>query len=481
MKNNYVKHFLVIGIGTFLSMFVGFITTPVITRIVAPIDYGRYSIFVLYSNIAVMVLCMGLDQALVRYYYESPEKAYKSRLLRECMKNPIRITIAVSGLIIVLTYVRPEIFEFSRDIIVLLCVFTVVQLVYRFFQLLIRLEYNSKLYSQLNIINKVLYVVFVLFAIRVIQGHYLQIMSTSIIAATMICLGVSIVAQRDLWFTDGKSAVIVEQKILIKYGAPYIVSMGITMLFQACDQLALNYFCDYTEVGIYASAMTLVHIFAIIQTTFNTLWAPMAVEHYSEDSTDKTFYQKGNQAITVIMFSLGVILIMVKDIFVILLGEKYREAAVILPFLIFNPIMYTISETTVSGLVFKKKSNMQVVIAVGVCVTNIIGNWILVPGYGCAGAAISTGISYIVFFTLRTILSNRYFYVDYKLKKFYIVTSLLVLYAFYNTFSEFNRMTMIGGMVLFALIIFLYWDSVKWMYSYGLKWIKSTIKSKENM
>ena len=150
---------------------------------------------------------------------------------------------------------------------------------------------------------------------------------------------------------------------LMKYALPLTVTMGITYLFQALDRLSIQYFCDYSEVGIYASTMSLVNVFAIIQTTFNTLWSPMAIEHYSKDPEDRTFYQKGNQIITVIMFFLGVSLILCKDVFALLLGEKYRAATYILPFLIFHPIMYTISETTVTGINFMKKSNMTVIIA----------------------------------------------------------------------------------------------------------------------
>jgi len=232
--------------------------------------------------------------------------------------------------------------------------------------------------------------------------------------------------------------------------------MGIATLFQAIDKISLNMYCSYTEVGIYSSTMTLVNIFAIIQTTFNTLWQPMAVEHYTNEPEDRKFYQQGNQIITVVMFFIGVSLILVKDVFAILLGEKYREAAYILPFLIFNPIMYTISETTVSGLVFMKKSKQQVIVSVGACVTNIIGNIILVPEYGCQGAAISTGLSYIVFYTLRTFLSNRYFYVNYRLKKFYTLTAVVVVYAFYNTFVEFNVGAVVGYVICLFVLILLY-------------------------
>jgi O-antigen/teichoic acid export membrane protein len=282
------------------------------------------------------------------------------------------------------------------------------------------------------------------------------------------------VTNKKLWKLSkkGEDSCETTKKELLRFGYPYILSMGLAVLFSAIDKISLDIFRTDREIGIYNSAITLINVFAIIQTTFNTLWQPMSVEHYTKDPEDKTFYQKGNQLITIVMFFIGLSLILFKDLFVYLLGAKYRDAATILPFLCFNPIMYTISETTVSGLVFKKKSMMQIVVSAGSCAANIIGNIILVPRLGCEGAAISTGLSYIVFFTLRTVLSNRYFYVDFKLGRFYTLTFAAVLYSFYNTFFKFGILTIVGYAACVALIIVLYFDSVKW----GLSYLSDNIK-----
>ena len=134
--------------------------------------------------------------------------------------------------------------------------------------------------------------------------------------------------------------------------------------------------------------------------------------------------------------------------------------------------MYTISETTVNGLVFMKKSNYQVVVAIGACIVNIIGNTILVPKVGCKGAAISTGLSYIVFFSLRTFLSNRCFYVDFKLKRFYTLTFLIVLYAGYSTFFPFGVYSVIGYVICVILILVLYKPTVLFCFQYLYKTIE---------
>lgn len=479
-KNGFLKHFAIIGSGTFVSMVFGLLTTPIITRIVDPVEYGQLSIFTMYSQIGLMVLCMGLDQTVVRYYYEQNDTDYKRSLLFHCIKLPVIVSVLASVLFISITATGILKFEFDTLITVWLCFYTIVQIIYRFSLLIVRLEYNSRLYSMLSIVQKIAYIVIVLPLVFMIQKDYLLILVWGTVFSLILCMVISIFAQAKMWnfFENRKEACTVPQKELLCYAYPYIISMSVTTLFQTIDTFSLNIFCSYKEVGIYSSTMTLIRIFSMVQITFNTLWAPMAVKHYTKDHEDRTFYKKGNSVITVVMFFIGICLILFKDVFAILLGDKYREAAYILPFLIFSPIMYTVSETTVNGLVFMKKSGMQIVVALGACVTNIIGNVILVPKLGAQGAAISTGFSYIVFFALRTILSNRYYYVDFMLKKYFLLTFVVVLYALYNTFIKFNVGSVGGFIVCMVVLIVLYKDTVVWGIQYLWKMCRDLLESK---
>ena len=135
--------------------------------------------------------------------------------------------------------------------------------------------------------------------------------------------------------------------------------------------------------------------------------------------------------------------------------------ATILPFLVFNPIMYTISETTHRGIEFKKKSYYNIVIALVACIVNVTGNLLLVPRYACEGAAMSTGISYIVFFALRTFFSLRLYKADYKLWRFTIMTVMALIFAFYNTFYASFIISLMMFVICMGALLFLYRDSLK--------------------
>lgn len=467
-KESFVKSLATIGAGTIINLIIGFLTTPIITRIADPVEYGQFSVFTMYTSLMLMVLCLGMDQSLLRFYYQSDKMSYKKKLFFECIVVPLIITVFF--LVFFLTIVRLNIvvFEFDWICTVLLAVNILISIVFRFVSLLARINFNNKLFSSVQVLQKAIYVFFTLVFLLSfkMQSVYALIIATVVATciSTIIYLGF-----QHAFFPSIKQLLCVDKKnikSLLKFGYPFVFSMSITALFQNLDKLALNHYKTYEDVGIYASAMTFIALFAVVQSSFNTVWAPKCVEHYEKSPEDKSFFNIVFSIITIVMFSIGITLILFKDIFALLLGEKYREASYIMPFLIFSPIMYTISETTVIGVLFTKKSKLHVIIASVACLTNFLGNVLLVPSFGCRGAAISTGFSYIVFFMLRTFFSEKNYYIGFNIKKFSIITIFVICYATYNTFYAFNILSIVFAVICYTVLGLCYRSTIKWVYTY---------------
>ncbi len=79
---------------------------------------------------------------------------------------------------------------------------------------------------------------------------------------------------------------------LIKYSASFILSMGITTLFQIVDKISLNYCRVDAVAGVYLSIIMFGSIFAIVhaQTLFRTLWMSTSFEYYSKYPEDRAFH-----------------------------------------------------------------------------------------------------------------------------------------------------------------------------------------------
>ena len=458
-SQSFIKNFFVLGFGSFIYLIIGLIGTPIITRLVDPAEYGYMSMFTVYSNIGLMFCGLGLDQTLVRYFYHRDDLDYKRTILFECLSAPTILCVVLGLLILPAALFTNTMGWTSQPIseLVLLEINVFLLVVHRYAILLLRLRYHTKQYSTINIIQKATYLIIAVALVVWLKDYYFYILAVSTILSTLIATVCAMLLEKEVWdFRALSRENWIPQKELLSYSIPIMFSSGITMIFNALDKLFLNHFCTLTDVGVYTSAMNLMAVFTIVRTTFNALWLPTAVEHYEKNPDDKAFYQRGNAFIVVLMISFGAGVILCKDLFVMLLGNKYQEAAQIIPFLMFEPIMYTISETTATGIVVQKKSKYQMLIAGVSCITNFFGNWLLTPLMGARGAALSTGVSYIVFFAMRTVLANKVFYVDYHLKKFMLVSLTLLLFAYYGSAHFFSLIQVLMCAVVLLVTLFCY-------------------------
>ncbi len=472
-KESMLASILHIGVGTIINMIIGFLTTPIITRLVVPEEYGRLSIFTLYISIVVMVLCLGLDQALVRYFYNHNEVEYRRWLMSRCYGIPFLVTTVCSLIFLLLVVVVGISFDFS-DMPFLFVTGVFAELTYRFASLNLRLIGMGKKYAIASIIYKALYVAVVLGLMMILGKYEFRMLAIGTVLGYIAASLYSIFNAKSIWKFDFHSKMEdISSFELIRYGIPFILAMGLSTLFSAIDRLTLKELCDLHVVGIYASALNLVHIFAIIQSSFNAVWAPIAVKHYEDDPNDTAFYSRYNSRIAFVMFTFGAIFILCKDIFGLLLGAKYRECAQLLPFLAMHPIMYSISETTVTGVVVKKKSHLHIYISLIACALNLCGNLILIPYIGGKGAAISTGISYVAFYGLRTFWGNRYYYFEHNERRFWIVTISMIGYAVYNTFYGFGIINIFLFVIEITIVHWAYWKTATELYKFTLVKIKA--------
>lgn len=458
-QESFLKQILQLATGAMINLIIGVLTTPIITRLVDPTEYGQLNMFNTYSSIALMIITLGLDQTFVRYYYIEADRRYKRKLLDFCFGVPIALGAIASVFIVIFHLIKPSFLGFDNIITLCFVMNLFILILNRYGMLVLRLQYKTALFSAMNILHKALYVIIVIPFAILLKKDYLYILVIATLVSVLVSAIVSVISERRFWFDRiGNYKLKVTSRELLKFGFPLMIASGVFVLFQATDKLCVKYYGTYSDVGVYSSAQSLMAVFSIIQSTFNTLWAPKAIDHYESNPNDRNFFIRMNQIITVLMFVFGACVLLGKDVFVLLLGEKYRASSTIIPFLMFNPIMYTVSETTVTGLSITKHTTSQVIITAISAAFNFVGNMVLIPILGPKGAAVSTGLSYIVFFTMRTVFSNHYFPIDYNLKRFYIITVVFAAGCWYHMFHSFD-MVIVGIFVVTICTLFLLYRS----------------------
>ena len=482
-ERNFIKSFFQFSIGQWIAALISFVTTPITTWLIIPEEFGRASMFTLAFNLLLNIALLGADQSFVRMFYEKPEEERRNLLWESLMPS---LSVGIIIFIIIGIFWKELSFVLFGDSIhflpILLLGFTIlIGVIERFATLAVRMKKRGIAFSTLRVVNGATNAVFtILYALffsrtfyAVIVGLFFSHIITSILA---------IYFEKDLWF--GKFKIDFNSiKSIIKYGLPFVPTFLITWLFQSIDRLALRNYATFTEIGLYSAAFKVVAVMNLIQTGFTTFWTPVSYESYENNPGSTGLFEKVSLFISATMFIFGILIVVFKDVIFLLLESSYRQAAGISSFLILMPIMYTVSEVTVVGINFKKKTYWHMLIAIISAGANIFGNLMLVPTYGAKGAALSTGISYIIFFSMRTIISKRLYKVDYHLGKFYFSTVIFVLAAFINTFVNSLFLQVSSAVIGLILVLIIYREQVRYVFDFAieeLKRLKNKVANKTN-
>lgn len=462
MNESLFKKFISFALGNMVTLLIAVLTVPIVTRMLTPEQYGKTSMFTLATSIISTIILMGCEQSFSRFFYEE-NFVSRTALLYRCLKTPI----FVGGiLVIVIVLLRQNISialfnEYSLKVMVLLIVQSVFMALNTFALLVVRMQQKGKSYSTLIVINKLTNLIIIISLVNIITSSYLLVIFASVISNVLVTL-IALTFESEFWNINKCKNVKLKNTNynIILFAFPLVITYIITWMFQSIDKISIKYWTDYQELGMYASAFTLIGLLNVIQSSFTTFWTPVAFERYEKTPKDISFFEKINKITSYIMLCVAIFLIMFKDIIILILGQNYKNAVFVMPFLVFIPVMYTISETTQVGINFSKRTNYHILVGVVSLFVDIIGMFLLVPLLGARGAAISTGGSYIVFFTLRTFFSLKFYKVNYNLKKFYFCTFLIVLYALYATFNSINLFYVLIGIVELFILSFIYRDIV---------------------
>lgn len=427
-----VKRFLSFSVGSWINAVISLIGIPIISRFIDPEEYGKASMFTLAVSLLQCVFVLGVDQSFARFYNETDEEKRK-QLFRDALLPVIALCLA--GIVGLLLFRRPisVILFGSPDFILetnILGISILVVSLIRMGLLSLRMQNKAKQYSFLQIVNALTTLVCTIAYARFVSRSFTAIIVGFAVSQLMVLI-LSVWFDRATWAELFRGRLDVNTpriRILLLYGLPFIPTFIVDWFFQGIDRTFLRVYSNYAELGLYASAVKISMSLSILQTGFTTFWIPFAYERYTKTPDDRAFY---GRFFNVLTFAFGVLIagiLLFDNILIQLFPPIYHDIKYIFPFLLFVPMLYTLSEVTVVGINYNKRTINHLYIAIGASLMNAVAAYLLVPAYGARGAAIATFVAYIVFFVLRTSISLKYYSVPYDFRKFGV--TMLIMSGF---------------------------------------------------
>ena len=450
-----IKQLLSFSYGTVATAALSLLSTPIITLLVLPGEFGKASVFAIVLNIVFQICIMGVDQSFARMFYEKKSESERAALARRCLALAL-----VATLLIICCFMpfwrRVSLLLFDAEdlrAVLLLAANLLMSAVSAFTMTAVKMHKRGHLLSVTQIsAASVNIAATAAYAVWVSPTFHAIVCGTA--AMLLVMTAAPILFELRFWTLPPPRAPFdgAEAARLLRYGLPLVPAFIITSVFQGMDKMALRAYSSFEEIGLYAAASKFAFLLTIMQTCFYHFWQPVSMERYEADRDGVRFFEKTFEyAAAAVLISAGLLLTM-KDAVKYLLAPSYWGSVAIMPFLLLVPLMNLLCEITGSGIRFKKRTHFFAATAAVGAAANFAGNWCLIPILGARGAAVSTGAAYTIYFLTQTWIAGKFFAANYRIYRMIPAFVTVVIFMTLNTFYAVPWWCNIAPVLIVALM-----------------------------
>lgn len=389
---------------SWIGALIGLLVIPVSTRLFSEAELGKVNLFISAATIVYTVALLGLDQGLIRFFYECDSKSERGGLFAFCAGTSVVACCVVALFAGMLWGPLTEYLVGEPNGFIALCFIVVVTalVLVRFASSYWRAAENMPLYSVFSLASIAIQKLSYFFGALVGATYVSGIASTAVFGA--LCIALFLAACFPLLRLKADSSGRLSYSDVLRYSMPL---MPATLLSTANGYLPaffLRSAGDFSEVGIYTMAVTLASCVSVFSSGINAFWPPYVFKNYR---TNQGSIQLFHRAVVLVITAIVLVMMALKDQLLIILGPGYATASQYLPMLLIVPFAYTVGETAGIGIHLAKKGYLLLAAyALGITVNLVVG-LLLVPRFGAFGAAMSAAACSIVVVAAKACLGER--------------------------------------------------------------------------
>lgn len=451
MMSSIKKNFMYNSIYQIMIMFIPLVTTPYISRVLGASGVGTYSYAYSIANYYVLFIMLGLNN----YGNRSIAKVRDNKIELEKTFWSIYSMQFVLGVIFNIIYLL-YCFTFSSNFNVSLAVsFYVISACFDVNWFFFGLE-KFKLTVIRNTIIKILTTVCIFIFVKE---------STDILIYCLIMTIGLLISQLALWpyilrNINFYKPTIKEITVHIKPNLFLFLTVIAVSLFKIMDKVMLGIMTTTTEVGYYESAERIIAIPTALITSLGTVMLPRMTNMISNNNSQdkKLIYWSMLFAMFISTSMCFGIMGVSKEFVPLFYGDGFEKCIdlfiILLPTCIFMAYANVIRTQYLLPHQMDKDYVISAFLGAGV---NLTINWILIPFYGCIGAAIGTFFAeaivclYQAYAVRKYLPIRRYFY-----KSLYFIFTGLIMYLIIFNINIENLSIFINLLIKILIGIILY-------------------------
>lgn len=371
---------------TFTGKMIPFLIVPFMTEFLTPFQFGVAATYVMYVTIFYVFIGFELTRYLDVNYFKLSKDDYSAQLSSIISYVLISSVIFSIALLVSSNFINfPNISQAWIYVIPLAILFKFINIANIS---LLRNEENPKLYGIYAISETFLYSALSLY-LAWLLGEWTSKAGALIISIFVLGFFGMLRLKRkyNLRFNFSKSVL----KKAFVYSIPYVFGLNLAnVIFANSDKVILNYFYDYSEVGIFTLAFTFASIVGFVTDSFLKAWIPVFYKSLRDKDPNinkKTFF------ISILLAIVALISIeIIRFIMPFMINENFFKAIHLMPYIAFLFVPRVFEQLMLLYINFYGKTDVLYGVLFISLFTSIIAAYFLVEAYGVVGMAISMNL-----------------------------------------------------------------------------------------
>jgi O-antigen/teichoic acid export membrane protein len=465
MLKKFVKDLAVYSPSQFLPALTAFITTPILTRLFPPAEFGYWALAESIYAFLVALAVAGIGSAVIRFYpiyrTESNLQAFFAAL-GVSVGTVITIVVGISFLALFLLkgILSPKLVQLLPLVILIF----IAQGIFTAFISVVRAQKRSGLFTSFHLI---MYygslglglLLGVGFGLRVKGLLWGALLTVVLVLPFLVHLSVKGVGIHLHHFH------VAEALKLWHYAWPMALGNVAMWGLRVSDLFIISSFRPESDVGLYSVSynisaksielLVIVFLLSVSPLVYST-W-----ESEGRESTEKTLTMVTRVYVMVCLPAAVGLSVLAVPFVVLLTSPEYYEGYKIVAFVVFSSFIWGLANIAMMGLAIKKKAGRLGANQIIAASAHVGLQFLLVPLFGYVASAISTLIGYTVLLVLQTLASRPFLTWRFPFRT--LVNSMaasvvmgLTAWGIYGMSGDGNKVSLVFLFLSIVVAVFVY-------------------------
>ena len=392
-------HYLRYSISNGTVMLAGFISFPILTRLLDNTQFGILRYYETLMLVGVAICKLGAPHAIVRFYPYAGDERQMRAFGTNMVLLPLMLSLTLWAVVALSLALWSWVGEHTYSPL-MWCAMTMIPLMasVSIVQMVIRAREQSDIVMATRIVGRLLELALVLGAVILVQQSALAVFGGKIIAAVLLLAWLAQWAYRNVHAARDTLDLRAMRDGLI-YGLPLMAHEIAFSLLANVDRVLIKQITgDFAMVGIYAIGYALaMQLNVFIDATLSEAFTPVVTREYETGGNDAVRALKQRVLLPMtyaVVAIIGMLIISGQDLLVALSGPDKAASGEVFIVVGVTVSTYALFAIANYGLQLKKRTMQVLLITLGAAVLNVGMNLFLIPRLGYMGAAWSTAISY---------------------------------------------------------------------------------------